>query len=97
MKIALDWDDTFTRDPEFWARFIRNARIKGHEVFIVTFRDPEHDADINYTLDELDISVRQFYTGGVQKRKYMAKIGVFPDVWIDDSPEFIVERNIEIL
>jgi hypothetical protein len=91
MKIALDWDDTVTRDPEFWGSFIRLSRKSGHEVRIVTFRSTGHTEDIRYTLEILgceDIKIHT--TNGVQKREFTNQIGWLPHVWIDDSPEFIV-------
>lgn len=94
MKIALDWDDTFTRDPEFWAGVIRSALQKEHEVRIVTFRSSDQIGDIKETLLSVDLdNLSLVTTGGVQKMEYCESIGWVPDVWIDDSPEFIVANG----
>ena len=89
MKIALDYDDTFTADPELWKHFIVMARSRGHEIRFVTFRweptegyDPKHNADIKKDAAELDIEI--VFTHGFQKEHHYQA-----DIWIDDCPEAI--------
>ena len=43
MNIALDYDNTYTEDPEFWYEFMQNAKARGYNIFIVTFRDERYD------------------------------------------------------
>lgn len=95
MKIALDWDGTFTRDPGLWAWFAKRATCHGHIVRIVTFRDIDDCKDILATLDEHGLKevLPIECTGGIQKREYCEKVGWMPDVWIDDQPEFIVRSD----
>ena len=90
MKIALDFDDTYTRDPVMWDDFIALSKARGHDIRIVTFRkttmtDP--------ALDRLSEQIPVIFTNFIQKRKCCDDLGWFVDVWIDDSPEFIVHRN----
>ena len=40
MKIALDYDDTYTQDPELWLRFVKDALERNHDVRVVTMRFP---------------------------------------------------------
>lgn len=85
MNIALDFDDTYTRDPDLWDYFISMSIARGHDIRIVTFRkstmrDP--------ALDNMKIPV--IFTEYTQKRAHCNKLGWYVDVWIDDSPEFIV-------
>lgn len=87
MNIALDFDDTYTRDPGFWNDFINRAKDRGHDIRIVTFRkgvmtDP--------ALDYLARTIPVIYTEYTPKRKFTNNLGWIVDVWIDDSPEFIV-------
>jgi hypothetical protein len=91
MNIALDFDDTYTRDPGLWDAFIQSAKLRGHDIRIVTFRKTtmSHPA-----LDYLATIIPVIYTGYVQKRKFTNDMHWFVDVWIDDSPEFIVEHVI---
>jgi hypothetical protein len=85
MKIALDFDDTYTRDPELWDQFIFTARARSHDIRVVTFRKK------NMTDPALDnIGIPVIYTGFNQKREFTDDMGWNVDVWIDDSPEFIV-------
>lgn len=87
MKIALDFDETYTRDPPFWDQFIDNAIARGHEIRIVTFR---HWYMTDAALEYLSQKIRVMFTDATQKRNYCNRIGWLPDIWIDDSPEFIV-------
>jgi hypothetical protein len=60
MKIALDIDDTITRHPDFFS-VISGALIKeGHEVHIITFRDPQEP--IAEELDHLGIKFTALHT-----------------------------------
>jgi len=94
MNIALDWDDTFTRDPELWVNFVSDARRRGHTVKIVTFRHPHHTGDIALELEQRGIPIPIIATGHNQKRPYCNQaLEWFPDVWIDDSPEYIVAED----
>lgn len=90
MKIALDYDLTFTLDPVMWEEFIILAERSGHEVRIVTARSPVHD-NINNQIDGL---VDIIYCDGVAKRfhcEWFAENGDgwMPDIWIDDKPQSV--------
>lgn len=89
MKIALDFDDTYTKDPPFWDEFIDNALSWPHEVRIVTFRK---STMTDPALDFLAQRVPVVFTEYIKKRAFCKSIGWEPDIWIDDSPEFIVEQ-----
>lgn len=95
MRIALDWDETFTRSPRFWRDFVLLAWKAGHEVRIVTFRHPNNLGDIRATLNKFQMvdKLPTIATNYIQKRTACNALGWLPDVWIDDSPEFIVENN----
>ena len=76
MLIALDYDGTYTADPELWKAFITKARERGHEVKIATMRFPTEPIP--------DIGCEVIYTS----RK--AKFGCMPaQIWIDDMPHFL--------
>ena len=89
MLIALDYDDTYTQDPELWQQFISNAHRKEHTVICATMRHEHEHVDM---CDVLKDRVRIVFTGRQQKREYLESIGLYPDVWIDDMPEFIVKQ-----
>lgn len=82
MRIAIDYDGTYTRAPALWDAFIAFARADGHEVLCVTQRnvdDPE-EAIINMPCPVI-------YTSRQPKGFVMQ--GMMPDVWIDDQPHLI--------
>lgn len=93
MKIAIDWDDTFTTDPQLWAYIASLAQKSGHEVFIVTMRGINQIRDIEMTLEELALilekPIRIIPTGMNQKRQHCEFLNIAIDVWIDDSPATI--------
>lgn len=89
-RIALDFDDTFTLDPERWAQFVHLfcSRDSDWSVKFVTFRfETDRNDDIKYWAEELGIGI--IYCGGVQKAAVCAKLGWIPDIWIDDFPVLI--------
>ncbi len=76
MLIALDYDGTYTADPELWDCFIAKAKERGHDVKIATMRFPTEAIP--------DIGLDVVYTSR------QAKFGCMPaDIWIDDRPQFL--------
>lgn len=88
MLIALDYDDTYTRDTLMWDQFIRLAIASGNSVICVTMRHEGESADVRESIGRL---CAIYCTGRRAKLEYMTAIGRIPDVWIDDSPMFIVQ------
>lgn len=92
MKIALDYDNTYTKDKIFWDIFVESAFRLGHEVRIVTARSPILDR-IDHKVHPLLID-NVIYCDGVAKRfvcHFFADNhqGWDPDIWIDDKPSSI--------
>lgn len=89
MRLAVDFDNTWTADPALFAGFIALAVARGHQVCVVTGRaNTEEDRQTVRQFVPREIPV--YYTGGAMKRWYMeqqAELKV--NVWIDDSPETI--------
>jgi hypothetical protein len=82
LRIALDYDGTFTADPALWLDFIGKAEAAGHDVVCVTMRYP-HEAippampcDVIYT-----------------SRKAKA-VAVKADIWIDDKPHWLLHDSV---
>lgn len=86
MLIALDYDDTYTADREFWLEFIQLAKKYGHEVVCVTLRFNNLE---NRQQVKGDIPVSAYFCDHNYKRETLEKAGRRVDVWIDDSPECI--------
>ena len=89
MIIALDYDNTFTRDPEAWYSAAASLKTFGHTIIGVTMRFERESTDIDPYY--FKVCEKVYYTGRHSKRKWCADRNIFPDVWIDDSPEFIVD------
>lgn len=88
MKIALDYDETYTKDPGLWEDFILMAWSRGHEVRIVTARSPVED-----NIDD-KVRIPVIYCEGVAKRFHCTwfaedRKGWIPDVWVDDKPQSV--------
>lgn len=84
MRISLDHDGTYTRDKELWNAWIVQAQNRGHEVICVTMRYPH---------EQITMPCEVIYTSRKAKAPYMAEIGRYPDIWIDDQPHFILEGS----
>lgn len=91
MNIALDFDDTYTRDPQMWDQFIGFAKARGHDIRIVTFRK---STMTDPALDRLAQVIPVIYTEYIHKRAFTNHLGWIVDVWIDDSPEFIAAAPV---
>jgi hypothetical protein len=93
MKIALDYDNTYSASPAFWRAFGTLARLHGHEVRIVTARDERHDRTA--PLIEVEKHFEVIYCRGIAKKWYLTHFGggFQPDVWVDDKPESILENS----
>lgn len=89
MNIALDYDETFTRDPDAWYAAMFAMRQAGHTVYGVTMRYPREGLDIDRRYKEL-CSGGVHFTAREAKMRYMEDRGISIDVWIDDSPHFIL-------
>ena len=90
MKIALDYDDTYTRDPLLWNWIVTEARLRGHDVYCVTARSDRQIDEVEQTLGLVLAPDHIIATGHQPKRRFTQDMGIMIDVWIDDSPEFIV-------
>ena len=90
MLLALDYDETYTRDPIFWDKVIRLANERGHSVVIATMRN-----DVPWEADEVrneleGVGIEAFiFTNRKAKYPALYSAGYYPSVWIDDSPNFI--------
>lgn len=82
MRIALDYDGTYTRDPKFWDMVIGLGKAMGHEFVCITNRavmpgeaKPEQIPPIEVIL-----------AGGKMKSDVALELGIKIHVWIDDAP-----------
>lgn len=82
MKIALDYDGTYTAHPEFWNRFIADALASGHQVVCMTMRFP-HEA--------IQMPCEVIYTGRRAKVRFAAEHALGITIWVDDAPHWLMQ------
>jgi acid phosphatase class B len=88
MNLSLDYDNTYTRDPEFWDVFIDIAKRRGHTVYVVTMRTPgEGEEVIKYLQHQVEAIL---FTSRRNKHDYCFDQRISIDVWIDDMPYFVM-------
>jgi hypothetical protein len=93
MEIALDYDDTYTRDPIAWDELILLMRKRGHYVYIVTWRNELECEDIMH--GHLPHIVDGIYaTDRKAKQSFMFAQGINIHVWIDDNPFAILNSMV---
>lgn len=92
MNLSIDFDDTYTRDPDTWDKVIEIFRSAGHKVYCVTWRSDtfENKAEVGSMLNHKVDAI--FFTGQQAKKEYMYAQGIVINVWIDDMP-FAVEEH----
>ncbi len=90
MLIALDYDGTYTADPDMWDRFIADARSRGHSIVVATMRCSNKEGDeVRTTLGErVDLIV---FTERKAKKQFLRNMQIIPDIWIDDNPDWLYE------
>lgn len=84
MLISLDYDDTFTRDPDFWCQVVALGRLRGHEFVCVTARSSPPESG-----REPHIPMPVVCAGNEWKASAAARKGFIVNVWIDDMPQLI--------
>ena len=95
MNISLDYDQTYTVDPELYLAFVETAIERGHNVYVVTMRTPAETQSMDPALCELVTKV--IPTSRQAKREFVEKShGIKIDVWVDDEPRAILELANQI-
>jgi len=88
MIIALDYDHTFTEDPQVWYNAMMIMKQAGHTVVGVTMRYPAEASGMDMRYDHVCSKI--FFTGRRGKKQFMNEQGLNVDVWIDDQPMWIL-------
>lgn len=95
LLISLDYDRTFTAAPGLWRSFVTMATDRGNRVVCISRRDDtESNRDeIRSAFADLDVSRVVLCGPDTQKRDAAAAAGLDIDIWIDDYPEGISDRE----
>ena len=91
MIIALDYDGTYSRDPMLWDRFIRDCKASGHLIILATMRYENGIEDVELKRIFEPMEVRLIFTGRKAKESFLADLGIFPKIWIDDNPSTVTQ------
>jgi hypothetical protein len=94
MLIAIDYDDTFTADPELFKMFVELGKARGHSFVCVTarrdgpceFRGPHRGDQVREAMKGLMPIV---FAKHDYKHEAAVKAGYYVDVWVDDHPEWV--------
>jgi len=89
---SIDFDDTFTADPELWAVFVKLGTLSGHRFYCVTARhNTEENTDIiNAAFEEVGIQMPIIFSNHGSKMDEVERRGIKIDIWCDDAPCAIV-------
>lgn len=88
LLIAIDFDETLTRDSALWKDFIQSCKRLGHTVICITSRRDTEDNNETITnwMHSHGIDIPYYFTGLASKLDHAKKIGLKVDIWIDDDP-----------
>lgn len=82
MTIAIDYDGTYTTDPDLWDAFISAGILRGHSFVCVTNRPWEPEEGLRRPYPAIP-----FVCAGDQYKANAARAAGYPvSVWIDDMP-----------
>lgn len=88
--VALDYDHTFTTDPETWIEITNLLRAAGFRIIGVTMRNPTEVRLMEPSYFEACDDV--IFTGRKAKEDYVRTYtGYQVDIWIDDQPLGILQ------
>ena len=93
MIIGIDLDDTITDVPELFSLITRALITDGHEVHIITYREPGTEKEVQKDLEELGIGFTRihlpddFYSAPEWKAGLAEELKL--DAMFEDSPEVL--------
>lgn len=88
MLIALDYDDTYSLDGNFWDQVVEIGRRHGHEFVCVTGRSEPPGSHERCVPMPVVCAPSEF------KRQAAARAGFVVDVWIDNEPGTVEPARI---
>lgn len=96
-NFAIDFDETYTLNPQMWVEVMKLFHKAGINVYIVTYR-------YDNTVEEMDLEHLKHYdfvkgivfTGRKGKDAVCKSLGIHIDVWIDDNPITITHSMVGI-
>jgi len=93
--ICFDYDGTITEFPEFMESCLNRSKILGYRNILCTMRFAEEEDEYITELREKFDGV--YFTGRMAKQPYLANLGIFPDLWFDDEPKWIIQDAVKVV
>ncbi len=90
MIVSIDYDGTWSADPDLFGIFARRAVVRGHIVIMITQRGPEHRVPEMDAIEAV-LSHPIIFASGKTKVHAAMEAGFVVDVWIDDNPWAMVK------
>lgn len=91
-NINLDYDGTFTSDPNFWTAFIHAAQLSGYKIFCISQRT-DNWPNKEELRKAFPASVSIFLTNHNPKKEWAERRGIEIDIWIENNPLAIFESD----
>lgn len=91
LLFCLDYDETYTEDPELWDMFIELIKSRGHRIICATMRYEVEGEEIQQALSNK--VERIIFTDRKAKTLAVKQAGYYPSIWIDDSPHWIIQDS----
>jgi hypothetical protein len=91
MTISIDFDRTFSADPQMWGEFARKAVANGNTVVMISRRPEADRGEVIASLGDYAESFSDVLLvgGDTLKADAAQAAGIAVDVWVDDSPQTI--------
>lgn len=80
--MAIDYDLTYTQDPDYWDEVVRIGRARGHDFVCITGRTEPPGASGSERVPPMKV----ICSPDSYKVRAAARAGLKVDVWADDCP-----------
>lgn len=97
LNFALDFDKTYTEDPDTLDEVLKILRARGHKVYVVSMRYPAPHQEAMEVMEALTNKVDGFFfTSRKAKEPYMRMYQELTpiDIWIDDNPYWLLRDSL---
>ena len=97
MTVSIDFDRTFSADPQMWGEFAKQAVADGNTVVMISRRPESDREEVIASLGDYAESFSQVLLVGGDTLKADAAdaAGINVDVWVDDSPQTITDKQVK--
>lgn len=95
INIAVDFDETITKDPDAWNQIMKLMHNLGMKVYVVTYRNESEQFGLEY-LFATDFIEKVVFTARNGKKAFCESLGIFIDIWVDDNPITITHTLLNV-